>query len=251
MSLSSSKSKEAKKGTGSSQEEEEVTCRICLNATFESDASKLDRGSIVDKNGRNSFLKLSALSEMMTPCLCTGSMGLIHKGCLLLEVQFRRSADCQVCKTPYTCVDVRKTGGLLGNSVLAYAGAHFFRSLATLVLCLAVPFLTTLWFCNRIHFCALRDAQEAGGNGSFRVVKVPGRSTKTDYEGQEGEEQEKPVYGHQRVHPLLVLVFTYHADVLWINLVNLMLIQLILHNLEHYQRWAVDHRPRVAIHLTD
>ncbi|KAH9391327.1 hypothetical protein TYRP_006930 [Tyrophagus putrescentiae] len=225
------------------------TCRICLNSSFESDASRLNRKDIVSTGNAPNSLSTESLSQLLSPCQCSGSCGRLHLGCLLLEVQFRRSATCQLCRTPYRGVAIHRTGGG-GNfhRMVAYLSAHFLRCLATLVLALSVPLLTTVWFCNRIKFCSLQNEERAFGgggerfgNGSYRVVATTsgrGKGTGSHH------------LVRQPVHPLLVLIFTYHADVLWINVVNLMLIQLILHNLEHYQQWAVEHRPRVAIHLT-
>ncbi len=254
-----------KEDENSSSSSPSACCRICLNSHFESDLSRLDRGAIVVSSGKAADLSDQSMACVLSGrCRCTGSVGHLHLGCLLLEVQFRQSAACSLCQTPYQGVSIRRTGVGV-HRLLAYLAGHLLRCLATLALVLAVPLLTTVWFCNRIKFCSLQMEASAasersstsssssssssfgGSNESssgYRVVVSSGRPGKGTSGGQAVS------YTRQPIHPLLVLIFSYHADVLWINIVNLLLIQLILHNLEHYQQWKALNRPRVAIHLS-
>lgn len=226
------------------QKHPKVTNTDCVHFSFESDASKLEISNL-EPPGVD--VSEQVLGQMISPCRCTGSIGFIHKGCLLLEIQFRRVSTCQMCKGKYRYVQVRRTQS---NSLLSYISKNVIRSLATLLYFIAIPLLTTLWFFNRLKFC--NDPSQEWSNSSHRMFITNYGDVRRGSKWEETLKKSntaKPDQG--KVHPFVVMVFAYHADVVWINVVNLLMIQLIMMNLEHYQSWCVEHRPRSVIFLTD
>ncbi|KAI2803344.1 hypothetical protein BLOT_007471 [Blomia tropicalis] len=254
-------------------ETDETLCRICLNATFDSDDTKLDR-EMLQPISPDIVVTPELLQQMVSPCKCAGSVGLIHKGCLLLEVQYRRSAICQICKSKYRFVSIWRKN----NSVRSYICTHKLRSFGTLLYCLCIPILTTLWFCNKLKY----SEEEQAWNEKYRTIltkydliqkngrpyippsnlkRTPiikkNRSNRNVDQiwSRPNDENRSDFNGTSQVlpqmqssfHPFIILLFSYHCDVLWINLLNLLLIQLIMNDLEHYNTWCRENRPRVLI----
>ena len=169
-----------------------------------------------------------------------------------MEVQFRKSSTCQLCKTKYRYVEVRRTKS---NSLLAYITSNVLRALATVLYFLAIPLLTTLWFCNKMLFCqegSIAEVHEQSWSNMSLMVRKYGDHTRiavTNSDNRSDNDQRYQSF-QSSTHPLVALVFAYHLDVVWINVANLLLIQMIMNNLEHYHEWCIEHRPRIAIHLT-
>jgi len=140
------------------------------------------------------------------------------------------------------------------NSLLGYMSRHTLRFVVTLLCILGIPLLTTLWFCNKLRVASMMHT--SSWNDNYRAMpsrfgQTPRSSSVTarsrQHSGGPSSASPPQVNG---LHPLMVLVYWYHCDVVWINLVNLLFVQLILNNIEHYQQWYVEHRSRTAIHFS-
>ena len=168
MSYQQSQSSSFSSASSSTPTSSPVVCRICLNISFESDESKLDR-LLLRPLSVSRAVTSEWLAEMVSPCHCIGSVGRMHKGCLLLEVQYRRSSQCQLCRSKYRFVEVQRTRS---NSIGSYLATHWMRALVTLFYFVCIPVLTTLWFCNKLRIT--EQLEEAAGGGSSRVRRFRG-----------------------------------------------------------------------------
>ena len=280
-----------------------IICRICLNSYFESDVSKLDRSIIhIASGGTNGIgdggtmgsggnrITDQILGRCISPCKCSGSVGMMHLGCLLLECQYRKSSTCQLCNVKYHHVEVIRRRS---NDLLAYIQANRLRTFATFIYFISLPLLTTLWFCNKLRFASMKDNNNGNG-GSSRMLtwNETYRALVSKYTNAIGSDRSNSNQNNNeemssstsssniintrqsstttitttssaastattntittmanRLHPLLVLIYWYHCDVIWINLVNLFFIQMIISNIEHYQAWRNENRPRMIIYL--
>lgn len=112
-----------------------VCCRICLSTAFESDLGQLERRLF-----RNLPAEATAYEELMRPCRCSGTVGVIHRGCLLLEVQYKRKVSCQMCLVEYDCVRARWRS----DSVLVYLRTYPWRTTLSVLSLLTMATLSAL-----------------------------------------------------------------------------------------------------------
>mmetsp|Transcript_73989 Transcript_73989/g.176099 ORF Transcript_73989/g.176099 Transcript_73989/m.176099 type:complete len:366 (-) Transcript_73989:93-1190(-) len=88
-------------GTGSDECEDGPVCRICHASEW------LDDLEVPAGSGSVTTCYYSD-AALLSPCLCSGSVGWVHRGCLdhwrsecYQRTEMRRAAFCDVCKFPY------------------------------------------------------------------------------------------------------------------------------------------------------
>lgn len=246
----------------SSVDNEDNMCRICLNNSYESDTSKLDKKLIVDIDN-----KMDSLAKLVQPCRCSGSIGNIHIGCLLLETQFRKSTECDLCKTEFKFVKwvfvyidnriepnqtyqtsivnklfTNRIERISTNNLTNYIKNNLIRFFISVVCLLLIPVSTVLWFINKIKFTIEEDQPWI-----MEYRKKTRYCLNTNNSNVRCRVVQKLMSNN--VHPLIRLIFAYHWDVLWINLINLLLVQVLIINVNHYQDWVLDNRPKMSIQL--
>lgn len=120
------------------------------------------------------------------------------------------------------------------NSLYQYVLEHKMRTLLSLFYVLAIPVLTILWFVNKITLTLEQENMDA----CFRLKEANWAKCRSA--------RSKMI---ANVHPIIFLIFAYHCDVLWINLTNLIMVQMLLVNISHYQDWLSANRPKMMIQL--
>ena len=116
--------------------------------------------------------------EMISPCSCAGSLGKVHKHCLLTWVQTSGLAvNCNICKSRYTCSIVirrRNFWWFLNqefNYLLSFAGVlMFFTLVLLLTLCSSFFVLNRLYRFHK-HVCPQKLMTQQEVNGQQRYVQ--------------------------------------------------------------------------------
>lgn len=225
-------------------------CRICLSAGLESDLGQLE-----SRFFRNLPETPTDYEQMMQPCRCSGTVGFIHRGCLLLEVQYKRQAKCPMCLAEYNCVRARWRSNSFGVYIQSYPWRTVFSLLSLLIM---ATLSSLVIYKAKTQGNQWRREVRNGSivtmnihAGRFRMVRRYTRKNTLPLD----KTLLPPRYWLSLVwsdEPMwLSMLLQFYFEVLIPNLAVLLLFHWVSQQLNHFRTWTFRNQPELEIELID